>query len=99
METLEKLLDRLFYSPQLSSGFSSLRNLYLEAKKHDKRVTYAFVRNWASKQDAYTLHRLRAPLLSAAFFMLTPIVLYTRCCWGRSSGWCCWGSCCRGPSA
>lgn len=50
------LLKRLYNNPKLPSSFGSIRSLYTEAKKRNKRITLKFVREWLKGESTYTLH-------------------------------------------
>ena len=43
MESKNKLLNKLYYD---EAGFSSIQNLYKEAKQIDKSISLAFVKEW-----------------------------------------------------
>ena len=43
MESKNNLLNKLYYG---QAGFSSIQNLYKEAKQLDKSITLAFVKEW-----------------------------------------------------
>ena len=43
MESKNKLLNKLYYD---QAGFSSIKNLYKEAKQIDKSISLAFVKEW-----------------------------------------------------
>ena len=52
---MNKLLSTLYYDPSSSSGFRSLKDLYIEAKKLDKTVTVKKVRDFLHSQPNYTI--------------------------------------------
>ena len=53
----EELLEKLYYSFDYPSAYSSAYSLYREAKKHSKEVRFKDVKKWLSKELTYTLHR------------------------------------------
>ena len=50
----DELLNKLYYSSENPSAFSSPRILYHSAKKIDNRITFKDVKNFLNKQDLYT---------------------------------------------
>ena len=47
----------LFYDPQSSAGYAGIQALYRAAKKGNKRIKVDDVKQWLSKQNAYTLQK------------------------------------------
>ena len=55
--TMEELLEKLYYSFDHPFAYSSAYSLYREAKKYSKDVRFKDVKKWLSKELTYTLHR------------------------------------------
>lgn len=53
------LLEKLYYTPNEPSSFSSKQRLYKSAKKLDKNITIKDVSDWLLKQRTYTIHKSR----------------------------------------
>ena len=51
----EKILKEIFYGKG-PSAFTTINNVYKEAKKKYKNITLKEVRDFMVKQEAYTLH-------------------------------------------
>lgn len=53
----EKLLDRLYKDVHSPVCFTSVEPLLREARRHDKQITRAQVKEYLARQSVYTLHR------------------------------------------
>ena len=53
----EEVLKRLYYGPDEASSFSSANRLFEAAKKEIPDLSFKSVREWPSKQVAYTRHK------------------------------------------
>jgi len=53
----DRAFSRLYYNEKSPAYLSGAINLYREAKKRDKKVTYDSVRDWLERQRVYTLHK------------------------------------------
>ena len=56
-ENQESLLKSIFYNVKYPASFTSIRNIYNEAKKQDKNITFKNVKDWLSGEFTYTLHK------------------------------------------
>jgi hypothetical protein len=56
-ENQESLLKSIFYNVKSPASFTSIRNIYNEAKKQDKNITFKNVKDWLSGEFTYTLHK------------------------------------------
>lgn len=56
-ELEEKTLNEIYYSPEHPGSFGSPLSLYKAAKKKHPEIHLDSVKDWLSKQPAYTLHR------------------------------------------
>lgn len=54
---MDKLFASIYKNIENPSSFSSVQNLFQEARKHDPSIKLEDVQHWLSKQDAYTLHK------------------------------------------
>ncbi len=54
---MDKLLRDVYYNAKSPACYSSLRNVYREAKRRNKKIDLNTVRNFLARQDTYTLHR------------------------------------------
>jgi transposase InsO family protein len=54
------LLDQIYYDMrQSSSAFTSPRNIYLEARRHNPAITLKQVSDYLANQETYTRHKLK----------------------------------------
>ena len=51
-------MQDLFYDPQSSAGYAGVQALYRATKKRNKKIKLDDVKQWLSKQNTYTLHKL-----------------------------------------
>ena len=54
---MNDLLSSIYYNTKNSASFSSVKNLFEEAKKKNNSITLKEVKDWLSKQITYTLHK------------------------------------------
>ena len=54
---MNDLLSSIYYNTKNSASFSSIKNLFKEAKKKNNSITLKDVKDWLSKQITYTLHK------------------------------------------
>ena len=54
---MDKLLSDVFYSSGSPARMSGVQNVYREAKKRNKKITYDIVKEYLTRQNAYTLHK------------------------------------------
>ena len=57
MDSVEAVLEKIYYDPENPSSFGSVQKLLREAKKQVRGISRRQVENWLSGQDTYTLHR------------------------------------------
>ena len=55
--SINKILSSIYYDTKNSASFSSIKNLYKEAKKQNKILKISDVKKWLSEQITYTLHK------------------------------------------
>jgi len=56
-EIVENTLSKIYYDPNNNGSFSSVNNLYKEAKKTYNSITLNQVKEWLASQLTYTLHK------------------------------------------
>src|SRR5260370_23003718 len=54
---MNKLLEKIYYSPENPASFSGAYKLYNEAKKYNSSIKLNEVKDWLRTQHVYTLHR------------------------------------------
>ena len=54
---MNDILSSIYYNTKNSASFSSVKNLFKEAKKKNNSITLNDVKDWLSKQITYTLHK------------------------------------------
>ena len=52
-KNFDKILNHLYYTTGLPTAFSSVVNLYREAKKIDPKITLKYVKNYLIRQSVY----------------------------------------------
>ena len=55
--SIDSLLSSIYYDPKNPASFSSIKNLFNEAKKKRPGLKENQVKDWLSKQITYTLHK------------------------------------------
>jgi len=55
--TMDRVLDRAFYSPQSPACFSGINAVYKEAKRSLPTIKVSDVREYLHRQNCYTLHK------------------------------------------
>lgn len=56
--TYKKVFKKIYFDLSSPGGFSGVRQMYLEAKKHlNCKITQPMVENWLQSVPAYTLHK------------------------------------------
>src|SRR5437867_3593565 len=56
-ENIKNTLSNIYYDPQNSASFSSVKSLYDKVREIIPNVKLTDVKNWLSEQLTYTLHK------------------------------------------
>ena len=54
---LDTFLHKIYFDPENNASFLSVNKLYKTAKSKFPKVTIAYIKDWLSAQDVYTLHK------------------------------------------